>query len=79
LKLAHAIQLVVLRPPQTVLLTKGHRSKPQNTRLIPKFSEAVGNRTHIKSISENTNNSRARAIRKWCELRPQNVAPLRPV
>ena len=38
--LAHAIQLVVLRPPQTVLLTAGPRSKPQNSRFIPKFSES---------------------------------------
>jgi hypothetical protein len=30
--LAHAIQLVVLRPPQTVLLTAGPRSKTQNSR-----------------------------------------------
>jgi hypothetical protein len=27
-------------PPQTVLLTEGLRSNPQNNRLIPKFSEA---------------------------------------
>ena len=43
LRLAHAIQLVVLRPPQTVLLTNGLRSKPQNIRFIPKFSEATKN------------------------------------
>jgi hypothetical protein len=40
-QLAHAIQLVVLRPPQTVLLTTGPRSNLQNSRFFPKFSEAI--------------------------------------
>jgi hypothetical protein len=31
-QLVHAIQLVVLRPPQTVLLTLAHRRKLQNSR-----------------------------------------------
>jgi hypothetical protein len=38
--LAHAIQLVVIRPPQTVLLTHAPRSKRQIIHFIPKCSEA---------------------------------------
>jgi len=37
---AHAIQLVVLRPPQTVLLDVGLRGKEEKTRLCRKFSQA---------------------------------------
>jgi len=33
--------LVPLGVTQTVLLTKRHRSKPQNSRLTPKFSKAT--------------------------------------
>jgi hypothetical protein len=33
--------LVSLGVTQTVLLTKGLRSKPQNSRYFPKFSEAI--------------------------------------
>jgi hypothetical protein len=42
-RLARAIQLALpLRGiAQTVLLTKGHCSKPKNSRYSPKFSEAV--------------------------------------
>ena len=45
---AHALQLVIQLafarcPPQTVMLTSGHHSKQEITRLTRKFSEAMGN------------------------------------
>jgi hypothetical protein len=45
-------------PPQTVLLTEGLRSNPQNNRLIPKFSEAVKNQANHYNITEHPNSQR---------------------
>jgi hypothetical protein len=41
-------------PPQTVLLTAGPRSKPQNSRYFPKFSEAIINPANNHNISEHS-------------------------
>jgi hypothetical protein len=47
LTVAHAIQLVVLRPPQTVLLAAGSRGNCQSTHFIPKYSKADINTNNL--------------------------------
>jgi hypothetical protein len=59
LEAAHAIQLVVLRPPQTVLLTKGHSLRSlQNVTLFPKkiwwHCSPYGDKVLIGAIYINT-------------------------
>jgi len=56
-KIAHRA-IFYARPPQTVLLTEGLRSNPQNNRLIPKFSEAVKNQANYYNITKHFNSQR---------------------
>jgi len=52
-------------PVQTVLLTAGPRSKLQNSRYFPKFSEAVSNPKKIHDVIE---------FHKWrCAGKPEMV------
>jgi hypothetical protein len=63
---------------QTVLLTKGLRNKPQNSRYFPKFSEAIRNPKMIMMLL-NLINGGARAIPEMVRTSVKMVAPTRLV